>query len=91
MGNHDSGDNGREYDYLFGADARVYRFHYGDSVFVVLDNGSVGVRLPWSEQLALAEKWLAEPPKAREPWPRQMSPRAKTAVERSGSSGARIH
>ncbi len=62
MGNHDSGDNGREYDYLFGADARVYRFHYGDSVFVVLDNGSVGVRLPWSEQLALAEQWLAEPP-----------------------------
>jgi predicted phosphodiesterase len=62
MGNHDSGDDGKQYDYLFGEGARVYRFHYGDSVFVVLDNGSKGARMPWDEQLALADTWLAEPP-----------------------------
>jgi hypothetical protein len=62
MGDDDSGYDGRQYDSLFGEDARVYHFHYGDSVFVVLDNASKGDRMPWAEQLALAGKWLTESP-----------------------------
>jgi len=65
MGNHDRGDNGAQYEYVFGGDSsRTYYFDYGNCRFVVLDNGALGGYC-WEEQLRMADEWLSEVPAYR--------------------------
>lgn len=65
MGNHDRGDDGAQYEYVFGGDSsRVYYFDYGNCRFIALDNGASG-GFTWQEQLQMADKWLAEVPDYR--------------------------
>ena len=65
MGNHDRGDDGAQYEYVFGGDSsRTYFFDYGNCRFVILDNGASG-GFSWEEQLEMADKWLSEVPNYR--------------------------